>query len=195
MDEDPDRGQLTVLLNEVRQGNRQHEGQLFEMIYAQMRRLAQKQMGGERAGHTLQATALVNEAYLRIFGRDNIPWQDRNHFLAIAGREFRRALVEHARQHRADKRGGSAPKVSLEDLGHAEPGAAAAFDADALAIDDALEQLHQLDPEAARVVELKFFSGLTDEEAAAEMEISFAKVRRHWTFARAWLAAKLGPAA
>ena len=191
--DDPDRGQVTILLNEVRQGNREHEEELFGLIYQQMRRLAQKHMSSERAGHTLQATALVNEAYLRIFGRDNIAWQDRNHFLAIAGREFRRALVEHARQHRAGKRGGGAPRVSLEDLGHAEPGVAA-FDADILSIQDALDQLHQLDDEAARVVELKFFSGLTDEEVAEEMGISFAKVRRHWTFARAWLSSKLGPA-
>lgn len=190
MDDQLDRGRVTQLLNQVRQGDRSNEQELLTLIYDQLRRMAQQRMSRERAGHTLQATALVHEAYVRIFGRDNVDWKDRNHFLAIAGREFRRALVDHARQKSAEKRGGDVPKVSLDDLVNNEPGVQG-VNADFLDLHDRLADLHSLDPEAAKVIELKFFAGLTDEEVAAEMGISFAKVRRHWTFARSWLVSKL----
>lgn len=186
---DPDRRRVTQLLNDVRQGDREHEAELFSLIYQELRRLAQHHMRNERPSHTLQATALVNEAYLRIFGRDNTDWRSRSHFLAIASREFRRTLIEHARHSKADKRGGDAPRISLDAL--ATDVAGTAPDVDALALNLLLEELTTLDPEAGRVVELKFFSGLTDEEIAEELQISFAKVRRHWTFARSWFLTRL----
>ena len=187
----PDKGKITQLLESARQGGKAQEAELFELIHSQLRRLAQNQMKRERAGHTLQATALVHEAYVRIFGRENVAWSGRTHFLAIAGREFRRVLIEHARHAKADKRGGGEPRVSLEALAGNEPGHPPAVDADAVAIHRLMEELHKMDPEAAEVVELKFFAGLTDEEAAAESGIGIHKVRRHWTFARSWFLARL----
>lgn len=192
-----DQGQVTRLLNAVRQGDKAQEGELLELVYNQLRRLARQQMSRERPGHTLQATALVHEAYARIFGRDNIQWSGRGHFLAIASREFRRVLIEHARQVKAEKRGGGGPKLSIDELaaaGLGEPGMPPpTADADALTVHELMEQLAVLDPEAARVVELKFFAGLTDEEAAAESGLSIHKVRRHWTFARSWFLSRLNP--
>ena len=186
----PDKGRVTQLLNSVRQGDKAHEAELFELVYAQMRRLAQNQMSHERAGHTLQATAVVHEAYLRIFGRENVEWSGRSHFLAIAGREFRRVLIEHARQAKADKRGGGGPRLSVDSLAGEEPGHSP-IDADIVAVHELMEQLQKMDPEAAHVVELKFFAGLTDEEAAVESGIGIHKLRRHWTFARSWFLARL----
>ncbi len=185
-----DHGRVTELLRAVRSGQREHEAELFSLIYQQMRRMAQKHMHGERAGHTLQATALVHEVYLRIFGRENVDWRSRSHFLSIASREFRRALVEHARAVKANKRGGDSPKVSIESLNQDQPGVAP-VDVDVIHLHDLLEELQKMDPEAGRVVELRFFSGLTDQEIADETGFSFAKVRRDWTFARSWLAARL----
>jgi RNA polymerase sigma factor (TIGR02999 family) len=199
--EQPLKGRITELLNAVRLGDRRHEDELIASIYGQLRRLAAQQMSRERRGHTLQATALVHEAYMRIFGQEPaggpspaghppIEWQNRQHFLAIAAREIRRTLVEHARHAKAEKRGGDAPRVSLEDLA-VPPAGLVQEGADMLDLHDLLGQLESVDAEAARVIELKFFGGLTDREVAAEMGISFAKVRRDWTFARAWLVAKL----
>ncbi len=191
MAEDEEPGRVTLLLNAVRQGGKEHEAELFELVYRQMRRMAQQQMNHERPGHTLQATALVNEAYLRIFGRENVEWEGRSHFLAIASREFRRVLIEHARQAGARKRGGGAPRIALDALtGGSEPGQAP-LDEEVVAVQELFEELERLDPEAARVVELKFFAGLTDKEAAAESGIGIHKVRRHWTFARSWFLARL----
>ncbi len=187
--EHEDRGRVTLLLNSVRNGEKQGEAELFNLVYKQMRKLAQQQMSHERPGHTLQATALVHEAYLRIFGRGNVEWDSRSHFLAIASREFRRVLIEHARQAKAEKRGGGAPRISIDALAGEEPGHAP--EADAIALHDLIDELQRMDPEAARVVELKFFGGMTDEESAEGSGMSVHTVRRHWTFARSWFLARL----
>jgi RNA polymerase sigma factor (TIGR02999 family) len=138
-------------------------------------------MSGENAGHTLQATALVNEAYLKLFGDAPVRAQDSHHFFALAARQMRRILVDHARARHAGKRGGL--KVSLDDICtvSAEP------DGNLVELDDALKQLEQVDERAARVVELRFFGGYTEDEVAQILEINIAKVRRDWEFARAWL--------
>jgi len=188
--EQEENGRITELLKSVRSGHKEHEEELFSLVYGQLRRLAQQHMKRESPGHTLQATALVNEAYIRIFGRENVDWQSRTHFMAIASREFRRALIEHARGAKAEKRGGDIPKVSL-DAFHSEQAATRGTNVDFLVVNEILEQLQAMDADAAKVVELKFFAGLTDEEIAEQTGISFAKVRRHWTFARAWMLAKL----
>jgi len=178
--------QITRLLHEVREGNRTSADQLFEAVYADLRGIARRSMAGERPSHTLQPTALVHEAYLRIFEGAQVDWQNRAHFFAVAASQMRRVLVDHGREFRAAKRGGGL-KVALEDGRHASPMA----ECDIEAVDELLDRLQRADPEAARVVELKFFSGLKDREVAEVMGVSHSTVRRHWSFARAWLARQL----
>jgi len=154
------------------------------LVYDELRRLAQHYLRRERADHTLQSTALVHEAYVRLVGQDSPPWQSRAHFFGIAARLMRQILVEHARAHHAAKRGGHHPfKLTLEDAA-ALPQAA---DVDLVALDDALRKLSAQDPRQGRIVELRFFAGLTIEDAAEVLEISRATVAREWTIARAWL--------
>ena len=145
--------------------------------------MAQQQMGGERAGHTLQATALVHEAYLRLIDIKRVSWQDRSHFFAMAARVMRRVLVDHARAKQYQKRGAGAHKVSLDDVDII--GAEQAVDI--LALDEALEALGRQDPRKAQVVEMRYFAGLTIEETAAALEVSVDTVMRDWRLARAWL--------
>ena len=153
------------------------------LVYDELRRLAQHYLRLERSDHTLQSTALVHEAYVRLVGRDSPPWQSRAHFFGIAARLMRQILVEHARAHRAAKRGGNAVKLTLEDATSvAQPVAI-----DLVALDDALQKLAVLDVRQSRLVELRFFAGLTIEDAAEALELSPATVAREWTIARAWL--------
>ena len=181
--------QITRLLNEVRAGNRASADQLLEAVYTDLRRIARHSMAGERPNHTLQPTALVHEAYLRIFEGAPVEWQSRAHFFAVAASQMRRVLVDHGREYRAAKRG-QGLKVALEDGRHAAPLA----ECDIEAVDEMLELLRRVDARAARVVELKFFSGLNDREVAEVLGVSHSTVRRHWSFARAWLLHQLGPA-
>ena len=157
--------------------------QLMDLVYPHLRRLAQRYMQQERVGHTLQATALVHETYLRIFGSKPVQWQNRAHFFAVAARQMRRILVDHARAAHAGKRGGCRVKLSLEDV----PGLSQERDEDLLILEEALKRLESLDPRAARVVELRYFGGLTEKEAAEVLKISLATLKRDWEFARAWL--------
>jgi RNA polymerase sigma factor (TIGR02999 family) len=182
--------QITRLLHEVRDGNRASADQLLDAVYTDLRGIARHFMAGERSGHTLQPTALVHEAYLRIFEGAPVEWQNRAHFFAVAASQMRRVLVDHGREFRAAKRGGGL-KVALEDGHHAAPLA----ECDIEAVDELLDRLQRADAEAARVVELKFFSGLKDREVAEVLQVSHSTVRRHWTFARAWLRRQLAPAA
>lgn len=181
--------QITRLLHEVRDGNRASADELFEAVYADLRGIARHSMSGERSGHTLQPTALVHEAYLRIFEGAPVDWQNRAHFFAVAASQMRRVLVDHGREFRAAKRGGGL-KVALDDGRHASPIA----ECDIEAVDELLDRLQRADAEAARVVELKFFSGLKDREVAEVMGVSHSTVRRHWAFARAWIARQLAGA-
>jgi RNA polymerase sigma factor (TIGR02999 family) len=160
---------------------------LLPIVYEELRRLAAAYLRRERAGHTLQPTALVHEAYLRLMKDRPDRWQNRAHFSAIAAHSMRQILIERARARAALKRGGAQPRVTLDEA----LVAGETRSVDLVALDEALDRLEQLDPEQARLVELRFFGGLTIEETADAMGISPATVKRHWTVARAWLAREL----
>ena len=155
---------------------------LVPIVYEELRRLAHHYMRGEREGHTLQTTALVNEAYLRLVGIDGLRWRDRAHFFAMAATLMRRVLVDHARQRGREKRGGGVSVVSLD-----ENAVAPRPEVDVVALDEALERLAAADPQQSRVVELRFFAGLSVEETAVALGISPATVKRDWATAKLWL--------
>ncbi len=175
---------VTQLLLNVCTGDERAVDELFPLVYDELRRLAASQMRRERASHTLQPTALVNETYLRLIDQRQTDWKNRAHFFGLAAEIMRRILVNHARDRRAEKRGGGgAQQVSLSV-------AADSFekkDVDVLALHEALEKLAEIDSRKARVVELKFFGGLTIDEIAEVLQISSATVEREWGFSRAWL--------
>ena len=153
------------------------------LVYAELRRLARNYLQRERPDHTLQSTALVHEAYVRLIGQDVPQWQNRAHFFGVAAQLMRQILVDHARNHRADKRGGGALKLTLSDaVEQSQP-----VDVDVVALDDALKALAEMDPQQSRVVELKFFAGLTNEDTSEVLGISASTVKRDWITARAWL--------
>jgi RNA polymerase sigma-70 factor, ECF subfamily len=185
-----DAAQITKMLGEVRGGDSAAASQLMEAVYSDLRGIAHRLFVAERPDHTLQPTALVHEAYLRIFSGAEVEWHDRNHFYAIAAMQMRRILVDFGREHRAVKRG-CGLKVSLDDSRHA----AAFADCDIELVDDLITRLRRQDGQAARVVEMKFFSGMTDREIADAIGCSHSTVRRHWVFAREWLARHLGAGA
>ena len=153
------------------------------LVYQELRRLARRQMRRERAGDTLQTTALVNEAYLRLVDYERVRARDRSHFLAIAAQAMRRILVERARSRRSDKRGSGAQKVSLDEVADVSDGRAAEL----VALDDALQAFAAIDPRKARLVELRYFGGLTIEETAEVLGVSTPTVERDWRTARIWL--------
>ncbi|MBA2528032.1 MAG: sigma-70 family RNA polymerase sigma factor, partial [Pyrinomonadaceae bacterium] len=156
---------------------------LTPLVYEELRHQAARYLRRERPGHTLQTTALIHEAYLRLIDAKDVHWQSRAHFFAIAANLMRRILVEYARRRDADKRGGSHIRLPLDEaLAVAEE-----TDVDLLAIDEALDRLAAIDPQQARVVELRFFSGLSVEETAAALGVSPKTVKRNWSVARAWL--------
>jgi len=177
---------VTTLLARYREGRRDALEQLVPLVYAELRRVAARALRGERQGHTLQPTALVHEAYVKLLGQQT-PWQNRAHFLGCAAHVMRNLLVDHARARRADKRGGAGVNVTLGD----ELAIEAARDLDVLALHEALEQLGTLDARQARVVELRYFGGLSVEEAAEVLEVSPATVYAEWAVARAWLRRRL----
>jgi RNA polymerase sigma factor (TIGR02999 family) len=181
------------LLERASAGDAQAASRLMPLVYDELRRLAAGYLRRERKGQTLQPTALVHEAYLRLIGPGDHPWAGRTHFLAIAALSMRQVLVDRARRRAAAKRGGDAQRLTLDDTVLA---AAPAGDAlDLVALDDALTRLEALDPLQARIVELRYFGGLTVEETAAAVELSPATVKRHWTLARAFLKKALDGAA
>ncbi|MEM1206884.1 MAG: sigma-70 family RNA polymerase sigma factor [Acidobacteriota bacterium] len=179
---------VTELLLEWRDGDHGALDRLTPIVYDELRRLAHGQMRREGGGGTLQTTALVHEAYLRLSGQD-IDWESRDHFFAIAATVMRRVLVDDARRRRSRKRGGEAEQVPLAELGQ-EPGMPGP-DADILALDAALEQLSANDPRKGRIIELRFFGGLTIAETARVMELSHATVERDYRIAKAWLSQAL----
>jgi RNA polymerase sigma factor (TIGR02999 family) len=187
----PTSGNVTRLLLEWKRGDPAALDRLLPVVYAELRRIASRRLRRERSGHTLQPTALVHEAYLRLVQAPEVDWRDRAHFFAVAARVMRQVLVDHARTRDAAKRGGGAHKVAIEEV--AEP--RVSVDVDLLALDQALGRLTDLDPEQARVVELRYFGGLTIEETAEVMNVSPATVKRDWTLAKAWLRRELGGAA
>lgn len=179
-----DPSEITRLLNDAGSGQGDAVERLYPLVYDELRRLAQSQLAGERAGHTLQATALVHEAYLRLVDQTRVEWKNRSHFFAIAAQAIRRILVDYARRRGRKKRGSGAVHVPLDDLMNIPDGGPST---DLVALDDALERLAVENGERARVVEMRFFAGLTAGETAHVLGVSTRTVERHWQFARAWL--------
>jgi RNA polymerase sigma-70 factor, ECF subfamily len=182
------RGEVSVLLAEMRCGREDALARLLPLVYNELRRLAGRYMRDERPDHTLQPTALVHEAFLRLAGQARADWQNRAQFMGIAGQLMRRLLVDHARKRNAAKRGGSL--VMLEE-GLGNPRSDGAQWEEILAVDEALERLERLDPQQARVVELHYFAGLSGEETAQAMGVSQRTVEREWALAKAWLRTQL----
>ena len=179
---------VTDLLVAWSGGDEQALEKLMPLVHGELRRLARRQMAGERQGHTLQTTALINEAYLRLIDLTRIRWQDRAHFLAISARLMRRILVDHARTRQYAKRGGGAAKVSLDEalVVTSDPRP------DLVALDDALQALAAVDSRKSQVVEMRFFGGLSVEETAEALGVSPQTVMRDWRLAKVWLLRELG---
>jgi RNA polymerase sigma factor (TIGR02999 family) len=177
---------VSALLIRWRSGDREALDQLTPIVYSELRRIAARYLRAERRGHTLQTTALAHEAFLKLARQPPINWQDRAHFFAVAARIIRQILVDYARASHRDKRGGAKPLVLDEALHISDRRSV-----ELIALDDALEALAKLDPQQSRVVELRFFAGLTVEETAEVLSVSRATVNRDWVTARAWLLREL----
>ncbi|MEK6282455.1 MAG: sigma-70 family RNA polymerase sigma factor [Acidobacteriota bacterium] len=175
--------EVTRLLADWGRGDKTALDKLFPLVHAELRRIARRQMSQERAGHTLQATALVNEAYLKLAGQEGFEWHDRAHFYAVCAQVMRHILIDHARGHARDKRGGGAIQVSLNEVAVMPAEQAGDF----VALDEALRALEAIDPQKGRLVELRYFGGLSIEETAEVLKISPRTVRREWRRAKAWL--------
>ena len=182
-----DSKEITQLLVDWGDGHRDALARLMPLVYDELRRLANHYLRSERPDHTLQPTALVHEAYLRLIDETRVRWQNRAHFFGIAANLMRQILVNHAHSHRAAKRGGAAHKIELDEA----VGVAKDEDINLIALDDALTQLATLDPQQGRIVELRFFGGLTIEETAEVLGISTATIKREWISAKAWLHCQL----
>lgn len=175
---------VTVLLQAASAGSTSAPQELLSLVYGQLRAIAQQRMGGERRSHTLQATALVHEAYVRLLGRADVQWADRGHFFRAAAEAMRKILIDHARAKNADKRGGGKAALAITNV------ADLAADADSsgiLALDDAMMRLEQVDAQAAAIVRLRFYAGMSEDAVAQALGISERTVRRDWAFARGWL--------
>jgi RNA polymerase sigma factor (TIGR02999 family) len=178
-------GELTQLLIAWSQGDALALEQLTPLVYAELRKIAHRYMNRERAGHTLQTTAVVHEAFLRLLGNPQENWQNRAHFYAIAAQMMRRILVDYARANLRAKRGGETTRVAFDDID--APVTEPALDPDLIALDAALEKLAEIDPRRGRVVELRFFGGLSVEETAHVLQVAPDTVVRDWRVAKAWL--------
>lgn len=179
--------QVTELLARWSRGDVDARDALVPLVYDELRRLAASYLRRERPDHTLQPTALVNEAYLRLVEQKNVHWRDKGHFFAITAQLMRRILVDHARSHVAEKRGSGAAKVPIEDamaMSTERPG-------ELLSLDESLSRLTELDPRQAQIVELRVFGGLSVDEVAHSLQISAATVKRDWTMAKAWLTVEI----
>jgi RNA polymerase sigma factor (TIGR02999 family) len=185
---DPLSQNITHLLKEWSDGDERALDKLTPLVYEELRRQAARYLRRERAGHTLQTTGLINEAYLRLIDAKDVRWQSRAHFFAIAANLMRRVLVDHARRRDAEKRGGEHLRLTLDET----LAVTSTPDVDVLAIDEALSKLAIIDSQQAQVVELRFFSGLSVEETAAALGVSPATVKRDWSVARAWLRREIG---
>jgi RNA polymerase sigma factor (TIGR02999 family) len=179
--------EFTTLLIELRQGNKAATDEAFDMVYQELRRLARYYLRYERPNHTLQATALVHEVYLRLFGDAEIEWVDRNHFFRVAGRQMRRILADYGRAARAEKRGGHIAKLSFSEA----EGFVWQRPEDLLALEKALGQLEQISRRASEIVELRFLCGFTEKEAADTLDISVATLKRDWAFAKGFILRQL----
>lgn len=175
--------QITQLLAEWSDGNQSALDELYPLVYEELHRLARRYMSRERKGHTLQTTALINEAYVRLVDQRNVHWANRSHFFAISAQIMRRILIDHARRYAYAKRGGGAQQVSLEEVAIV----AREQGSELVRLDEALKGLAKMDPRRCHVVELRYFGGLSNEEIAGVLKISENTVTRDWNMARAWL--------
>lgn len=187
MQEERDPHEITDLLSRWRLGDAEAANRLMDLVYSDLHRIAAREMRREHAEHTLQTTAVVHEAYLRIFRSEPVEWKDRAHFYAVAAQQLRRVLLDHARRVHSEKRGGGIVKLSLRE----SDDSAVVVDTRILALDEALKRLEDLDPRAAKAVELRFFGGLTEADAAEVLGVSVATLKRDWDFAKTWLAVQL----
>ncbi|MCA1814927.1 MAG: sigma-70 family RNA polymerase sigma factor [Acidobacteria bacterium] len=185
----PAQQEVTQLLIRLTDGDRAVLDELLPLIYGELRRVAAGYLRRESPGHTLQPTALVHEAYLRMVDQTQVRWQNRAHFLGVAAQMMRRILVDHARSRQAEKRGGALPKLSLDENIDVSDERAAEL----VALDEALKKLAEIDPEKSRLVELRFFGGLSVEETAEVLGVSAPTVKRHWRMAKAWLYGQVQP--
>ncbi|HQX56273.1 MAG TPA: sigma-70 family RNA polymerase sigma factor [Pyrinomonadaceae bacterium] len=174
--------EVTNLLNRVGAGDASAPDELLPLVYGELRKLAQGYLKNEREGHTLQATALVHEAYIRLVDWENVSWQNRAHFFSVAANVMRRILVDHARARRAEKRGFGQTLALDEAISFSSQ-----REVDLVRLDDALESLAAIDPVQEKIVELRFFGGLTIDETAHALQVSPSTVKREWTVAKAWL--------
>jgi RNA polymerase sigma-70 factor, ECF subfamily len=179
----PVTGEVSILLKAWGAGDESALDKLIPLVYSELRRMAHYQMTREREGHTLQTTALVNEAYVRLVGATEVSWQNRAHFFALSAQLMRRVLVDHARSRRRTKRGGDMQKVSLD----ASPAILCGPDADIIELNDALSSLAEIDARKAKIVELRFFGGFSVEETAEALNVSVSTVMNDWKFAKVWL--------
>ena len=182
----PDPPDVTRILHEWKDGNREALDRLIPIVYDELRTIASRQLAREWRHDRLQTTTVVNEAYVKLFAQRQVDWQNRGHFFAIAAQLMRRILVDHARRELREKHGGGAIHVELDDA-LSKPAEPSLDVIDALALDAALQKLEALDPDQGRIVELRFFGGLTVEETAAALGISPATVKREWAIAKGWL--------
>jgi RNA polymerase sigma factor (TIGR02999 family) len=185
---------FSMTLSRAREGDPQAAAVIFPLVYDQLRRVAGSYLRDNASGHTLQPTALVHEAFLRLCQRDT-PFNDRAHFIAVAATAMRQILIDHARRTGAQKRGGGAARVTLQDLPSSGSGEAALSPVDVLALDAALTRLAALSPRQARVIELQFFGGMTVDEVAEAMAVSKSLVEKEWRRARAWIRSELAEGA
>ncbi len=180
-------GKVTQLLQELREGHSTAFEELIPLVYSELRKIARYQLRGERDDHTLRTTELVHEAYERLVDHHSVDWNDRSHFFAVAARAMRQILVEYARRKNAQKRGGQVPHVSIDKHSPSVPPPSVSV----LALNDALNRLETLDARQAKVVEGRFFAGMTIQETARMLDVSPSTVKRDWRTARAWLAREL----
>jgi RNA polymerase sigma factor (TIGR02999 family) len=182
--------EITRMLIELTDGNREVVDQILPHIYDELKRLASGYLRRERPDHTLQPTALVHEAYMKLIDQNRVQWQNRAHFFGIAAQVMRRILLDHARKHQANKRGGEAEKLPIDEeilvVSHDRS-------AELIALDEALQELARLDEQKAKIVELRYFGGLSIEETAEVLGVSVPTVNRHWRTAKAWLYSQLTP--
>lgn len=185
MDTSP--GQVTILLRRLTEGRKEAESDLIPLVYSELRRIAASYMRNERAGHTLQPTALAHEAYLRLVDQNRTDWKNRAQFLAVAAQLMRRILVDHARERRAGKRSGVQVPIEIDSFDVAGRREHPEY---VLGVDQALSRLAEFDPQQSRIAELRFFGGLTVEETAEVLAVSPRTVKREWAMARSWLKAE-----
>jgi len=183
------KGEVTALLNRIKDGDREAAAELVPRVIGELRRLARHYMRNERVGHTLQPTALVNEAYLRLADYRQMDWKSRSHFFGVAAAVMRQVLIDYARRHRAGKRGGRLQSIPLEEAGEL---LSPEQSREVLQVHEALERLTTLNARHAKVVELRYFGGLSVEETAEVLGVAAITVKRDWALARAWLRTQLG---